>query len=379
MKKGSVAVLVALVPLVALALARATVLAPGPRTGEWSVAGELASPRAYATALALPGGRIVVFGGFDQDDPNVTNGTTELIESATARITRLDQRVVGRLHHTATVTPSGRIVVAGGVAWMGRAFGATGRVDVLDPFPGKWIQARPLIQARSDHGAALLADGRVLVTGGNYNQRPLASTEIYDPAADEWRPAAPLAAPRIRFSTAALPDGRVIVAGGLDGKGRPTKTSEIYDPAADRWSSGPELSVARVDHATVVLPGGDVLLIAGQYGASGTAERYDHRAGAFVYAGSLVTPRLAEQAALLSDGRVLVVGGSAERPGRQDYVPFNDAEVWDPRTNLWSPFPAPAEPRAMGQLVSTRFGVYLISGIGLERSPLRKVERLTFK
>ncbi|MBI2983419.1 MAG: hypothetical protein HYY42_04475 [Chloroflexi bacterium] len=374
--KGSVAVLAG---VLVITLARATVFAPAPRTGEWSVVASLDRPRAYATALALPGGNIVVFGGFDQDDPEITNPTTELIDPATAKVTRLADTVPGRLHQTATITSGGRIVVAGGVIWAGRGFGSTDRVDVFLPFPGTWIAGQRLIQARSDHGAARLADGKVLVTGGNLDQRPLASTEIYDPVADEWHLAAPLKEPRIRFSIAPLPDGRVLVAGGLDGKGRPTATSAIYDPRTDRWTKGPDLSVPRVDQATVVLANGDVLLVAGQYGASGTAERYDHDAGEFLYAGTLRDPRLAEQAALLPDGRVLVVGGSVEKPGRTDYEPFKDAEVWDPRTNLWSEFAAPAVARAMGKLVPTPFGLYLLSGIGPERAPHRTVERLTLK
>ena len=374
--KGSAAVLTG---VLVLTLLRATAFAPAPRTGEWSVAASLDRPRAYATALALPTGKIAVFGGFDQDDPNVTNPTTELIDPATALVTRLADRVPGRLHQTAMMTPSGRVVVAGGVLWAGKGFGSTDRVDVFLPYPGRWIPGQRMVQARSDHGATILADGRVLATGGNFNERPLASTEIYDPVLDEWRLAAPLREPRIRFSIAPLPDGRVIVAGGLDGKGLPTKTTEIYDPRADRWTKGADLSVARVDHATVVLPDGDVLFIGGQYGASGTAERYDHRTGELAYAGTLMSPRLAEQAVLLPDGRVLVVGGSIEKPGRQYYLPFNDAEVWDPRTNAWSAFPAPSMPRAMGKLVATPFGVYLISGIGTERAPQRTIEKLTYK
>lgn len=373
--KGSVAVLAG---ILVIALARATVLAPAPRTGEWSVAASLARPRAYATALALPTGEILVFGGLDQEDPDVTNSTSELIEPATGRVTTIKDRLVGRLHQTATVA-GGRVVAVGGVEWIGGRFASTDLVDVFDPLAGTWTRARPLRQARSDHGAAALPDGSVLVTGGNFNTRPLASSEIYDPATDRWREAAPLSHPRVRFSIAPLPDGRVLVAGGLDQKGRPLASSEVYDPRADRWTAGPEMSVPRVQHAAVTLPTGDVLFIGGQNGASGTAERYDARTGAFVYAGSLVTPRLVEQATPMPDGRVLVTGGSVEQPGRTDWIPFRDAEIWDPRTNLWNAFPSPKMPRALGELVATPYGLYLISGIGDKQAPQRAVERMTFK
>lgn len=374
--KGAAAVLLA---ILALTVARATVLAPEPRAGEWSVAGQLQKPRAYATALALAGGKILVFGGLDQSDPEVTNPTSELIDAATGRVTLLPGRQPGRLHQTATVGWRGRIVAAGGVEWIGGRFTSVARVDVFLPREDRWVTAAPLRHARSDHGAAALRTGEILVAGGNYNALPLASAEIYDPQTDTWREAAPLPHPRIRFSMAALPDGRVLVAGGLDEKGRPLATSELYDPARDLWTEGPALSTARVQHAIVTLPNGDILFIGGQFGASGTAERYDHETGAFAYAGSLVTPRLVEQAALLPDGRVLVTGGSVEQPGRTDWVPVSSAEAWDPRTNTWSTFASPNMPRALGELVSTPFGVYLISGIGDGQAPHRTVEKLTLK
>lgn len=375
---GQVKGALALLGILALALARATVFLPEPRTGVWSVAASLERPRGYGTALVVDGGKILVFGGLDLDDPDVTNTTTELIDPATAKVTTLSGSVAGRLHQTATLS-KGRLVVAGGVIWSDGRFSSTDRVDVFVSAIGKWLPAKPLFQARSDHGAAALADGRILVTGGNYNATPLESTEIYDPAANAWRPAAPLAHPRLRFSISTLTDGRVLVAGGLDGKGRPLASSEIYDPRADAWTAGPDLSVPRVQHVSVDLPGGDILFIGGQSAASGTAERYDRRTGTFVYAGTLGTPRLVEQAAVLPDGRVLVAGGSFEKPGRSDWVPFGGAEVWDPRANAWAPFASPSIPRALGTLVTTPFGLYLIGGIGAERAPQSLVERLTFK
>jgi hypothetical protein len=60
--------------------------------------------------------------------------------------------------------------------------------------------------ARSGHDAVLLADGRVLIAGGNSM-----SCEIWDPATDSWT-----LTPRftemigVNIHLAALPDGRVL-------------------------------------------------------------------------------------------------------------------------------------------------------------------------
>jgi hypothetical protein len=45
--------------------------------------------------------------------------------------------------------------------------------------------------ARGGHTATLLADGRVLVTGGFDGSEYLATTEIYDPMTDTFGPTGP--------------------------------------------------------------------------------------------------------------------------------------------------------------------------------------------
>lgn len=353
-----------------------TLLVPARGPAQWAVSGQLAQPRAYASAMTLPTGEIFVFGGLDEQDPSVVSTITELIDPLTGSARTLAQRLPGRLHQTMTLAWGDRVVVAGGVEWNGAGFRSTDRVDVYLPYQHEWTRAAPLIRARSDHGAAPLPGGQVLVTGGNWNSVPLATSEIYDPRTDQWREAAPLPQPRIRFSIAALPDGRVLVAGGLSQIGLPLATSVIYEPALDRWVDGPDMSVARVQHAAVTLPSGDVLFIGGQSGASNTAERYDVARGIFTYAGTLVRPRLVQQAAVLPDGRVLVTGGSLELPGRQNWVPVADAEIWNPATNSWSAFASPSLSRALGDLVATRDGLYLVGGIGDGLAARQSIERL---
>jgi len=365
-------------PAVLIALVVAS--APGvSRDIRWTSSAELAQPRAYASAMLLPTGEIFVFGGLDENDTAVVNAVTELIDPVSGGVRTVAQTTPGRLHHTMTFAKSDRLVVAGGVEWYAKAFHSTDRVDVYLPFEHRWTRAAPLLQARSDHGAAALPSGRVLVTGGNFNTRPLASSEIYDPRTDRWTEAAPLPEPRVRFSIAALKDGRVLVVGGLSKIGQPLASSVIYDPAADEWTAGPNMSIARVQQAMASLPNGDVLIIGGQLAASSSAERFDAARGVFVPAGTLVEPRLIEQAAALPDGRVLITGGSLETPGRQDWIPVAGAQVWDPGTNGWSVFASPKLKRALGDLVVTRSDAYLIGGIGDGLAALRTIERLPLR
>ena len=99
---------------------------------------------------------------------------------------------------------------------------ATGVVEIYDPASNSWGQAAPLAQARYDHTATLLPDGRVLVVGGavlwgtNWNDPGaiLSSVEIYDPAGDTWSPLPPLRQARVDHTATLLPDGRIFVTGG---------------------------------------------------------------------------------------------------------------------------------------------------------------------
>jgi hypothetical protein len=68
----------------------------------------------------------------------------------------------------------------------------------------------------------LLPDGRVLVTGGarlwgtswDDPGAILSSVELYDPASDTWSALPPLQQARAEHTATLLPDGRVFVAGG---------------------------------------------------------------------------------------------------------------------------------------------------------------------
>src|SRR5688500_579075 len=78
---------------------------------------------------------------------------------------------------------------------------------------GTWRAMDPLQQGRAGAAATLLADGRVLVTGGSDGTSPLASTEVFG-VGGSCSAAAPMNTARIRHTAVALSDGRVLVAGG---------------------------------------------------------------------------------------------------------------------------------------------------------------------
>jgi len=344
-----------------------------PKTPTWTTFGELSQPRAYATAVALASGEILVVGGLDRADSDVTNSESELVNVKTGAVSVLHQQLEGRLHQTMT-RGLDRIVMAGGVKFATTHWDPVDSVDVFLPAERKWITAAPLIDPRSDHAATTLITGMVMVIGGNQGPRLLQSVEIYDVKNDRWFRASPLPLPRTEHSAFTLPDGRVLVAGGFGASGAATDTTYIYNPPADEWTDGPRMNLPRVQHAAVQLANGDILFIGGDGAASGTSERYDFRLGIFVRSGTLGDPRQAARAAALPDGRVVVVGGLPPRD--HEFAPLRSAEIWDPRTEHWSDLPPSPTPRAWPSIVMVGGAVYQLSGTGDAEASYRTIERL---
>jgi hypothetical protein len=177
--------------------------------------------------------------------------------------------------------------------------------------------------ARMDATATLLANGKVLTTGGSPKQTApwqavLASAELYDPSTAKFSSTGPMRTGRIEATATLLPDGRVLVAGGW-GCVHPKKcfvgnlvlgedvlaSAELYDPTTGKFTPTGSMSAPRENGTAILLASGKVLMLNG--GAS-LAELYDPMTGDFTRDGSLLNAYANATAALLGDGKVLVVG-----------------------------------------------------------------------
>ena len=342
----------------------------------WSATASLATPRAYPQGLLLATGKVLITGGFGRSDGVVMRYQAEVFDVATGRSQVIEQPRAGRLFASATTLRDDEVLLAGGAEKVGDGFIAHASADLFDPWSGKWRTAAAMRQPRSDHGATLLRDGRVLIVGGHDGPRTLRSVEIYDPATNLWSAAAPLPLARWTFSIATLLDGRVLVAGGFMDPGNATDTSLYYDPLNDTWTTGPYLSIERANHSTVQLANGDLLLVGGQRVAAGSAERYDWRSGEFVYAGTLNQPRMVGQSAQADDGSVVLIGGIL-RPGTVDgFIPNAFVERWDPRTNLWTDIASAPTARAGAVIVAVAGHICVLGGSERDDEPLATAECL---
>ncbi len=220
---------------------------------------------------------------------------------------------------------------------------------------GHWSSAGSLTAARHAHTATLLADGTVFVAGYGFS-----TTERYDPGVGAWTATEPCPETLVGQSTTIVANGQVLVAGG--GGGVP-KAAWLFDPAADRWISTGSLAKARSEHTATRLADGRVLVVGGEtrqrgrWRATAAAEIYDQTTGRWTKARPMSTPRRLHTAALLADGRVLVVGGVG-----RDLIPLASAEVYDPPTDRWTRVDPMSEPRIFHTLSILADGRALVVG-----------------
>ncbi len=100
---------------------------------------------------------------------------------------------------------------------------------------------------------------------------------------------------------------------------------------------GNPLVLPRSQHTATLLSDGRVLLVGGRmstYLQLSEVEVFDPATGTSSLAAPLHTPRISHTATLLHDGRVLVIGGSNYY---QSWLA--DAELYDPSTNVWTVLP----------------------------------------
>jgi N-acetylneuraminic acid mutarotase len=241
-----------------------------------------------------------------------------------------------RFNHTATILANGQVLVAGGQDG-GTSYLAS--AELYDPATNRWTSAGSLSRARAGHTATLLTDGRVLVAGGQDSGASyLASAELYDPATRSWTFVEPLSLARGGHAASLLPSGWVLVTGGRN-ESQYHALAERYDPSERRWRPAGQLDGERAAHAAVLLPGqlGQVLVIGGYDGTAvlATAERYDPAANQWTAVAPLAQRREGHTATMLKDGHVLVAGGDG-RAVQDAAVSFPDsAEQYDPIANTW--------------------------------------------
>jgi hypothetical protein len=220
--------------------------------------------------------------------------------------------------------------------------GALGDAPALLAQPaGSFTATGSMAMVRSDHTATLLTNGKVLIAGGSVGLHS-ATAELYDPDTGLFIPTGNMTTPRTWHTATLLPDGRVLIAGGsaVPQTDIPTNSAEVYDPSTGTFTAIVNMIFGHVCQQATLLGNGKVLILGGS-GANGQvpqAELYDPAIGTFAAAGTYASDTSGFNtcqgavSTLLPDGRVIIVWEGST------------AELYDPNTGLFTSTGGPIGP-----------------------------------
>jgi Bacterial Ig-like domain (group 2)/Galactose oxidase, central domain len=180
-----------------------------PSTGTFTRTGSMAVGRFLHTATLLQSGKVLIVGGAltSASDPVAT---AEVYDPATGIFTMTHAMATAREQHTATLLADGRVLIVGGATSAGAA-DPTATAEVYDPSTGSFSVTGSMAEARTYHTATLLPSGKVLVVGGGDEN---STAEVYDPATGSFSVTGGMEIGRSGHTATLLPSGSVLVAGG---------------------------------------------------------------------------------------------------------------------------------------------------------------------
>jgi N-acetylneuraminic acid mutarotase len=307
-------------------------------THSWLMASSMAYSRAYHAAVLLADGRVLVVGGAGGSGTTVSATTTsltsvELYDPSTNTWTTKASMGTARTWPTATLLPSGKVLVTGGVT---NTTPYLQTAVLYDPATNVWSSAGTMTGSvgRARHTATLLNTGKVLVVGGTTTgTASTATASLYDPSTNSWSAAGSLATGRFYHTETLLPNGKVLIAGGVSSGTTSVSSAEVYNPATNTFTSTPNMPAVRQQHTDTLLQSGKVLIVGGLGSSNSSLTSsaiYDPTANTWTAGPSLTSSRKAHGAALLADGTVVVFGGFSGNNYR------STEETYNPTSNSWS-------------------------------------------
>jgi len=195
-----------------------------PATGVFMPTGSMLTARYAHTATLLANGKVLVAGGISQSvsgSPLVVNSTAELYDPATSAFAPANSMGTARAGHTATLLVDGKVLIAGGLSDSTDLGVGIVAAEIYDPKLGSFSPTGSMGTARVEHTATLLPSGKVLVAGGGSNP---STAELYDPSTGSFTATGTMQTGRVAHTATLLQNGKTLLVGG-DGTG----SAELYE------------------------------------------------------------------------------------------------------------------------------------------------------
>jgi Galactose oxidase-like, Early set domain/Divergent InlB B-repeat domain/Kelch motif len=299
--------------------------APQSVTGVWQA--PIVWPAVAIHAHLLPNGRVMTWGRMDHDPVLWDPANPTVFGSAT--------RPGDFFCSGHVLLADGRLLVTGGHSGTDN-FG-TRTTYFYDFATNSWSRGPDMRNGRWYPTSTVLANGEVLtVSGGDTAAALNAIPEVWQ-TSNTWRTLSSASVALPYYSMMFVgPDGRVFAAG-------PNQSTWYLNPTGTgAVTSGPSRTFGSRDYGSgVMYDAGKILVVGGNNTPTATAEVIDLNAGAGAAwrgVGSMAVGRRQLNATLLADGTVLVTGGT-------NATGFNTApsdsrvlaaELWDPATERWT-------------------------------------------
>lgn len=296
-----------------------TSITPTPQPGLFSATGSMSAPRTAHTAALLSNGKVLVAGGTGASGAEVYDPSAGTF-APTGAMSFPDREGV-----SAVALANGKVLVCGGLTSTMSVLTST---ELYDPSSSTFTATGSMLTGSYGHRTVLLSSGLVLLIG--------ADGEVYSPTTGTWTGTLNFGPSRSYAAAVRLADGKVLVCGGQLSGGSATSSALIFDPSTNQFSSTGSMSVVRENHTATLLANGKVLITGGRtdnYGTTihATCELYDPSTGTFTATGSLKSRRAGHTATLLASGKVLLAGGYSGS-GSGGYLASGD--IYDPATGI---------------------------------------------
>lgn len=291
----------------------------------WSPAGTMSAPRENHAAARLNDGRVLVVGGTNGPS-NGTNNllTAEVYSHVTNSWTAVASPSLAHVGDSAVTLPDGRVLVYGGAS--------DTRPEIYSPMTNTWALGADNTTASLAGPAYRTSTGRVLTLdfAGKHVYNPL--TDTWSDPISYPGPFLPGNGDSLDGSTKIVIAGGSI--GCPFGQTRQTNAGVIFDGATESFTTASSMQSSRTAHTGTGLYGGKLLAVGGYYSTASAcwstpiatvidAELYDAGTNTWRSAGYTLAPRYAHTATRLTTGNVLLIGG------RDDFGIVPTAERYD--------------------------------------------------